>query len=392
MTTLKHSVAFVTVIAASTFITLFYSRTRKNKADKYNGDSTKSKNENVSSSIHNTTNTNPVADAALVQMFEAASTQVPKMKSIGNGDKLMFYGLYKQATVGDRDEEKKPSKWDVVASAKYAAWGKFAGMRKEEAMRNYIEMVHEFSNKDKNQKLDTKVTTSTTTGDVSGTGPLFDLHNTDDIVYSDDESEEDGFYDSDSDNEEPLEEKNNTANREKDGSASFTPPSGLGMRPSVFVHEDKTTTTTGGNANSSAILFDATSRNDISTLQSVLDNKSIVAGSNSIVNGTDESGQTPLHFAADGGCVECAQLLLDHGANPNAADKEGISVLQTAIMGLGMGEVAADNSMKVIQMLIRKGADLDQEDDDGETPRSCALEIEDEKLRNAICALFSSTE
>ncbi|KAI9503385.1 ankyrin repeat-containing domain protein, partial [Coemansia spiralis] len=43
---------------------------------------------------------------------------------------------------------------------------------------------------------------------------------------------------------------------------------------------------------------------------------------NGDVNITDCDGDTPLHICED---VECAQLLLDHGADPNAKNHEGLT-------------------------------------------------------------------
>ena len=49
-----------------------------------------------------------------------------------------FYGLYKQATVGDC-KMAKPSFWEVVQKAKYEAWMSLKGTTSEDAMRNYVE-------------------------------------------------------------------------------------------------------------------------------------------------------------------------------------------------------------------------------------------------------------
>ncbi|KAJ2882648.1 hypothetical protein H4R27_003309 [Coemansia aciculifera] len=46
------------------------------------------------------------------------------------------------------------------------------------------------------------------------------------------------------------------------------------------------------------------------------------------VNITDNDGDTPLHICED---LECAQLLLDNGANPEAENDEGLSPVQTTL-------------------------------------------------------------
>lgn len=51
---------------------------------------------------------------------------------------------------------------------------------------------------------------------------------------------------------------------------------------------------------------------------------------NQIVHLKDEKQRTPLHIAALHGHVECAQLLLKHGADPQVADEEGRTPLIAA--------------------------------------------------------------
>ena len=58
--------------------------------------------------------------------------------------KLEMYALFKQATVGDI-QGKKPGMMDLVAKAKYSAWGKIKGMSANDAMQSYIDRVGEFT-------------------------------------------------------------------------------------------------------------------------------------------------------------------------------------------------------------------------------------------------------
>jgi len=48
------------------------------------------------------------------------------------------------------------------------------------------------------------------------------------------------------------------------------------------------------------------------------------------VTDKDEAGQTLLHFGADRGSIASILTLLECGADPNAADNDGISVLEAA--------------------------------------------------------------
>lgn len=55
-------------------------------------------------------------------------------------DKLVLYGLYKQATVGDV-QGKRPGMLDLVGRAKYDAWAECAGMSVPHAEAGYIAEV-----------------------------------------------------------------------------------------------------------------------------------------------------------------------------------------------------------------------------------------------------------
>jgi acyl-CoA-binding protein len=57
-----------------------------------------------------------------------------------NEEKLRFYALYKQSTVGPCNTP-KPGFWDVVARAKWDAWNDLGDMSSEEAMEEYIDEV-----------------------------------------------------------------------------------------------------------------------------------------------------------------------------------------------------------------------------------------------------------
>lgn len=61
-----------------------------------------------------------------------------------NEELLKLYGLYKQATEGDNTEE-RPGGFDFVAAAKYNAWLALKGKSKEDATKEYIELVNSIS-------------------------------------------------------------------------------------------------------------------------------------------------------------------------------------------------------------------------------------------------------
>jgi ankyrin repeat protein len=77
-------------------------------------------------------------------------------------------------------------------------------------------------------------------------------------------------------------------------------------------------------------------------------------------------GQTPLHFAAREGCLECVKVLLQHHADINAIDPQGISALVSAIIN-GHYDVAG--------FLIETGIDLTLADETGQTALYAAVDM-----------------
>lgn len=77
----------------------------------------------------------------LHQDFKAASEKVHTLDKRPSNDKLLkLYGLYKQATEGDVQED-RPGGFDFKAIAKYDTWANLKGMSRDEAMQSYIDLV-----------------------------------------------------------------------------------------------------------------------------------------------------------------------------------------------------------------------------------------------------------
>src|SRR5512132_85004 len=70
-------------------------------------------------------------------------------------------------------------------------------------------------------------------------------------------------------------------------------------------------------------------------------------GDANAISALDAMELTPLHRAAISGCVKCAELLLDSGADPNARGRYDMTPLHWAAL-LGRTEVAG--------LLLRRGA------------------------------------
>ncbi|KAG1150892.1 hypothetical protein G6F37_003335 [Rhizopus arrhizus] len=75
------------------------------------------------------------------QWFEQAFTYMNEHDiPLSNDKKLHFYGLFKQATIGDINKP-KPGLFEFVARAKWDAWNSCKGLSFREARNKYIESV-----------------------------------------------------------------------------------------------------------------------------------------------------------------------------------------------------------------------------------------------------------
>jgi acyl-CoA-binding protein len=77
----------------------------------------------------------------LTQQFEQAVSDSKNLSERPSNETLLqLYSLYKQATEGDVNGD-APNMFDFVAKAKYEAWSSLQGKSKEDAQREYIELV-----------------------------------------------------------------------------------------------------------------------------------------------------------------------------------------------------------------------------------------------------------
>eukprot|EP01117_Protostelium_nocturnum_P005997 TRINITY_DN2159_c0_g1_i1.p1 TRINITY_DN2159_c0_g1~~TRINITY_DN2159_c0_g1_i1.p1 ORF type:complete len:775 (+),score=217.47 TRINITY_DN2159_c0_g1_i1:271-2595(+) len=87
--------------------------------------------------------------------------------------------------------------------------------------------------------------------------------------------------------------------------------------------------------------------------------QSVLQGDSSLVGLLDGNKSTPLHHAAYRGHLDCAKVLLSHGANVDATDKDMCTPLHNASY---MGK------KEMIALLLEKGANADHQDVDKSTP------------------------
>jgi diazepam-binding inhibitor (GABA receptor modulating acyl-CoA-binding protein) len=77
--------------------------------------------------------------------FEAAAQRAQQLPAKpSNTVLLQLYALYKQATEGDSTGP-RPGGFDFKAIAKYDAWHQLAGLSKDAARQQYVELVTELA-------------------------------------------------------------------------------------------------------------------------------------------------------------------------------------------------------------------------------------------------------
>lgn len=80
----------------------------------------------------------------LKERFEQAAADSKNLPAKPSNEVLLqLYSLYKQGSIGDINTEPPSSPFDFVNKAKYEAWAALKGVSPEEAMKQYIDLVHQ---------------------------------------------------------------------------------------------------------------------------------------------------------------------------------------------------------------------------------------------------------
>jgi ankyrin repeat protein len=99
---------------------------------------------------------------------------------------------------------------------------------------------------------------------------------------------------------------------------------------------------------------------------------------NADIHVRNEFGTTPLHLATSAWVkrdqVDIMQVLLDHGANPNARDDDDATPLHNSSWWEKTYHVPRRGTVEGVRLLIKHGAIIDAEDNQGRTPLQLALD------------------
>lgn len=131
-------------------------------------------------------------------------------------------------------------------------------------------------------------------------------------------------------------------------------------------------------------LYWAIRENDTKKLSKLLDKKPDLV--NSAMN---RDGYTPLHWASRLGHYEIAEILLEHGADPNIKAAEIGTPLNIAVTGTN-GLLGGDHKkiererLKILKLLLSKGAGTDTVDREGRTPLLSAAQAENMEAVTAL--------
>lgn len=318
---INHVAAVIAVAAVAATAIVIYTTTKANRKNLENVDNNDDDTDGKKKMIQLRQEYQLLPKAIRLEL-EDAITNVGRIGSrmkLTNRDKGILYGLYKQIVYGDAPRTiPKFESWNIMKeSVKYSSWCQYRGLTCEIAAIQYISIVRHLESISDWEKTD----------------------NDDTIDDDDDDEDENGMS----------------------GSAVVSRPIDA-IPVDINDHYDDII---NGTTSIGSQLLKAASENDVNTIRSIMMQSNNDNNNSNIVNYTDPTGQTALHIAADKGCFDIIQVLIqEYNANVLLVDETGISVLQTAVV--------AGHYNICVWLLQNTIANPDQPDHDGDTPRSCA--------------------
>ncbi|WP_336514299.1 acyl-CoA-binding protein [Pollutibacter soli] len=83
----------------------------------------------------------------LKALFDKAVDESKSLSEKPSNDTLLaLYSLYKQATEGDNTLDPPANPFDFVSKAKYEAWLGVKGKTKDQAMKEYVDLIEKLKN------------------------------------------------------------------------------------------------------------------------------------------------------------------------------------------------------------------------------------------------------
>eukprot|EP00386_Alphamonas_edax_P005746 GDKI01018744.1.p1 GENE.GDKI01018744.1~~GDKI01018744.1.p1 ORF type:complete len:375 (-),score=133.35 GDKI01018744.1:30-1154(-) len=297
-------------------------------------------------------------------LFDKACELVRKMgKRFDNDDKLIFYGLYKQGTVGDCHEP-QPSLLDMVDRYKWEKWVAFRGLTPVDARRAYVLKAREMLGDSAKGLLDEQTKRHS---DIQVSGELKEItgQSPDDVHMHDSDGDESDseveFTDSEDEQKGEKHTQKTDTNKHKEKKTDTNVGGGMGgvVSQSVVLQSEEGFLDAQEEDPSVTALCQAAAAGDIKLMIELLADTSLPCR----VSSRDAKRMTPLHWAADRGQLEAVEFLLDRGAEVNAQDDHGESALHLAVMA---------EEAKIVRVLIDRGGDCALENNEGETAQDMA--------------------
>ncbi|PXF39702.1 Acyl-CoA-binding domain-containing protein 1 [Gracilariopsis chorda] len=227
---------------------------------------------------------------AIVSSFEDAADFVSsgKLGSISQDEQLELYGLYSVVRKGSAPNKAPSALLDPTGFAKWTAWQTYSHLEKEDAMKEYIELVSSLLASSR-----PKTSSSTQSTGFGNKGS--------------------GGFDIQADNEE-------LSNNELDICYYAT----MGDKASVIRCLKKQRVSPNyRDQDGLTPLMRAVDRNEMHVVD-------ILVAAGADLNAVDDEGQTALHYAVCCDYSEMTALLLYHGARTDIVDKHGDGALGIA--------------------------------------------------------------